>query len=106
MELKRSFILAAAIAAFLVPAISSSGRADAGSGADKAVSVFTGESRFDLDAFKSRETLRMGGRRLDSPVVSTSDMRRSRLAPPASRVRPGGKKKIAIAAIASAVLPG
>ncbi|MCK4537509.1 MAG: hypothetical protein KAV42_01800 [Candidatus Krumholzibacteria bacterium] len=68
-------------------------------------SIFKGDKGFDLDSYKSRETLSLGGKKLDSPMASRADV----LAPAGvsrSAMRPGGKKKMAISVLASALLPG
>ena len=68
-------------------------------------SIFKEDKGFDLERYRSRETLSLGGRKLDSPIVSRADV----IAPAGvSRrpMRPGGKKKMAISVLASALLPG
>jgi hypothetical protein len=69
------------------------------------VSVFdSGLEATDAPMPRFNETLKLSGSRLDMPTVSWSDMRASRLA--ARSTAGGGKKRIATAVAASALLPG
>lgn len=61
---------------------------------------------FDLEAYRLEETLRFAGRKLESPSVRYEDLMEARNSPPGRSLRPGGKKKMAIAMAASAILPG
>ncbi|MBU8921521.1 MAG: hypothetical protein KOO63_06855 [Bacteroidales bacterium] len=72
---------------------------------DATSSIFKEDRGFDLERYKSRETLSLGGRKLDRPMASRADV----LAPAGVRrsaMRPGGKRKMAISVLASALLPG
>ncbi|MBN1163524.1 MAG: hypothetical protein JXB45_03020 [Candidatus Krumholzibacteriota bacterium] len=68
-------------------------------------SVF-GEEIFDLERFKHQETLKLTGRRISSANPPVSSRGRSFPAPPAAGMSSGGKKRVAISVLASAVLPG
>ncbi|MCU0639066.1 MAG: hypothetical protein MUF59_04260 [Candidatus Krumholzibacteria bacterium] len=61
---------------------------------------------FDLRAYRAEETLRLAGRKLESPSVRYEDLMDARNSLPGRSIRPGGKKKMAIAMVASAILPG
>ncbi len=61
---------------------------------------------FDLRAYRLEETLRFAGRKLESPSVRYEDIMETRNSLPGRSIRPGGKKKMAIAMVASAILPG
>lgn len=70
-------------------------------------SVFEGDGeRFDLESYRSRETLRLSGKRADMPVVSFSELMLARGVEQERRVSSGGKRRIAISVLASAILPG
>ncbi len=68
--------------------------------------AFELEGVFDLNKYKVRETLRLGGEKLESPSVKYTDIPAMRNAPPGRSLRPGGKKKMAISMLASAIFPG
>ncbi|MBN2071449.1 MAG: hypothetical protein JW814_08330 [Candidatus Krumholzibacteriota bacterium] len=87
--------------------ISLSRTIDPGSEAGKANSVFAREEGdYDLKSYKVSETLKLSGDRIGSPSVSARDMRLMRSGSYPSTVRQGGKKKMAISVLASALLPG
>lgn len=69
-------------------------------------SVFDDGAAVTLRKYRSSETLRLQGKRMDSPSVSVSEMLAARHASGSSRLRPGAKKKIALSVLSSALLPG
>ena len=60
----------------------------------------------DLDRFRVEETLKLPGPRLEAPLVTYEELMGARGAPAEPVTRPGGGKKIAVAMLASAILPG
>jgi len=76
-------------------------------GAVSGTGVFSKETRpLELDRYRVEETLKLSGPRLEVPLVSYEEMLHARPAGAQQESSPGGKKKIALAMLASAVLPG
>jgi hypothetical protein len=101
----RRILMAMALLALIVIIPDPALALDIDGGRDDSPSIFKEDRGFDLESYRSRETLSMDGKRLDSPLVSRSEV----LAPAGvsrSAMRPGGKKKMAISVLASALLPG
>jgi len=69
--------------------------------------VFSKDSPLlDLDRYRVEETLKLSGPRLEVPIVTYDELMRARPGAGPAAARPGSTKKIAVAVIASAILPG
>lgn len=69
--------------------------------------VFSREARpLELDRYKVEETLKLSGPRLEVPLVTYEELMHARSAAEQPAERPGSGKKIALAMLASAILPG
>jgi hypothetical protein len=108
MTSKSGRVLSSAILAMLLLSGATAGMPGAGNSEERSESVFDGgDGRFDLESYRMSETLKFSGRKLPSPMVSYAELVGGQ-GGRQSQVYSGGnsKKKIALAVLASAVLPG